>query len=73
MRTYVNNKDYIEEKVKVLSQLGLKNKDAVKAYLLEKTANCTNPVQKEIKCDIAARTILMSFYDGDKTFATTRD
>ena len=68
MSKYINNRDYIKDKVKILSHIGLKNKAAVEAYLREKTANCTSKEQMEIKCDIAARSIIMNFYDGDRTF-----
>lgn len=61
-------KDYIKYKARVLKQLGLKNETAVLEYLKKKTAKATSESQKEIQCDIAARTILMDFYDGDMTF-----
>ena len=41
MSTYISTKDYIADKVDVLSQIGLKNKAAVESYLRNRTANCT--------------------------------
>ena len=68
MRTRASNKSYIDEKTDILVQFGLTRKTAVKAYLRSKTAKCKTKEQREIRCDIAARTLLDNFYDGDMTF-----
>ncbi len=60
--------DYIKYKAKILKELGLKNEVAVESYLRNRTAQCTSKEQREIKCDIIARTMLSDFYNGDMTF-----
>ena len=61
-------KNYIDEKADILSHFGLTKKSEVKEYLRSKTADCKTAAQREIRCDIIARTLLDNFYDGDRTF-----
>ena len=62
----------IIKKVKVLYELGMTNKAAVKAYLKEQTANISDPYKMEMKLDRVAHDMIVHyFFDGDKQFVLT--
>ena len=61
----------IKEKVKILSELGMTDKEAVKAYLTKETSNITDPLKMEMKLDRVAHSMIMNFFDGDRQFVLT--
>ena len=64
--------NYIEYKTELLYQLGINDRIAVKAYLSRQCSNAPTEMKKRIKIDNAARTIMMNYYDGDRTFCIKR-
>lgn len=62
--------DPIKEKVKILSELGMTDKEAVKAHLVKETASITDPLKMEMRLDRVAHSMIMSFFDGDKQFVS---
>lgn len=63
--------DPIKEKVKILSELGMTDKEAVKAHLVKVTQNITDPLKMEMRLDRVAHSMIMNFYDGDRQFVLT--
>lgn len=66
--TFISTKNYIEQKCKVLSQLGMTDTPAIKSYLQAKVSNVNDNVQKEIRLDNICRTMIVAYFDGDRTF-----
>lgn len=64
--------DYLQYKTDVLYQLGLTNKEDVKEYLENKCKDAPTELKKRIQIDNAARTIMMAYYDGDRTFCKAK-
>ena len=64
--------DYVDFKAELLCQLGLNNKEEVKAHLKSKSANAETELKRRIQIDNAARTIMMEYYDGDRTFTLAK-
>ena len=62
--------DLIEEKTTILSELGMTDKEAVKAYLIMETVDIADPLKREMKLDRVAHTMIKNFFDGDKQFVT---
>ena len=62
------SKNYLEHKVKVLKQIGLTDKEAVRNYLIAAISNAKTESVKETRLDNAARKLMMDFYDGDQSF-----
>ena len=58
----------ITEKVKVLYELGMTDKAAVKAHLITETSGIKDPLKMEMKLDRVAHTMIMRFFDGDRQF-----
>lgn len=61
----------IKEKIKVLAELGMTNKEAVKAYLVKETKGITDEYKLDCKLDRLAHSMLVHFFDGDKQFVLT--
>ena len=59
----------IEEKATILSELGMTDKEAVKAYFVKETIDIADPLKMEMKLDRIAHTMSMRFFDGDRQFA----
>lgn len=64
--------DYIREKCRVLKELGLTNTKAIKEYLKAETADIADEEKRENKIDRLARTLIMNYYDGDRTYVGDR-
>lgn len=61
----------IKEKIKILYQLGMTDKEAVKAHLTKATQDITDPLKMEMRLDRVAHSMMMNFYDGDRQFVLT--
>ena len=66
--TTASTKAYIRNKAKVLKQLGLTNKDAVKMHLTEAVKEISDPLKREMKIDRIARDMISQFFDGSREF-----
>ena len=71
MSNYVREKPYVDEKAYALFELGLRDIEAVKAYLLRETKNDPTEEAKENHMDRLARQMLKDYYNGDITFIKT--
>ena len=65
--------EYINTKCATLADLGISNRRKLKNYFISETANISDPTQRENKIDRLARSIIMNYYDGDRTFVGTYD
>ena len=61
--------DYLDQKVEVLGHImvGL-DKEAVKSYIARNTANAKTEAKREIRIDNITRTIMMDYFNGDRSF-----
>lgn len=64
--------DYLVYKTEVLRQLGLTDKAAVKAHLQRKSKDADTELKRKIQIDNVARTMLMNYYDGDRTYVKAK-
>jgi hypothetical protein len=58
----------VREKAVLLAQMGMTDKEAVKAHLVKETTNITDPLKMEMRLDRVAHSMIMNFFDGDRQF-----
>lgn len=66
----LNLPDPIKEKVKILNELGMTDKEAVEAHLIKETINIIDPLKMEMKLDRVAHTMIKRYFDGDRQFVS---
>ena len=60
--------EYIDFKVKVLKELGMKNTDKVKAYLTTEIKGISTEYSQQAKVDRLCHDMISNYFEGDKTF-----